>query len=124
MLDTLRRLNLDRQTLVIFTSDNGPWLSYGDHAGSAGPLREGKATTFEGGVRVPCIMWWPGQIPPGAVCRQPAATIDIFPTVARLTGAKLPEHPIDGKDIWPLVSAQPGAKSPHEAYFFYWGREL
>ncbi len=124
VVDTLRRLNLHRQTLVIFTSDNGPWLSYGDHGGSAKPLREGKSTTFEGGVRVPCIMWWPGQIPPGAVCRQPAATIDIFPTVARLTGAKLPDHPIDGKDIWPLISAQPGATSPHEAYFFYWGREL
>jgi len=124
VLDTLRRLKLDRQTLVIFATDNGPWLSYGDHAGSARPLREGKATTFEGGVRVPCIMWWPGQIPAGAVCRQPAATIDIFPTVARLTGAKLPDHPIDGKDIWPLISAQPGAASPHEAYFFYWGREL
>jgi len=124
VLDTLRRLKLDRQTLVIFATDNGPWLSYGDHAGSARPLREGKATTFEGGVRVPCIMWWPGQIPAGAVCRQPACTIDIFPTVARLTGAKLPDHPIDGKDIWPLISAQPGAASPHEAYFFYWGREL
>jgi arylsulfatase A-like enzyme len=124
ILDVLERAGLDRRTLVIFTSDNGPWLSYGDHAGSAGPLREGKGTTWEGGVREPCLMRWPGQIPAGAVCREPAMTIDILPTVARLAGARLPDLPIDGRDIWPLASAQPGARSPHEAYYFFWDRHL
>ncbi len=124
ILDTLRKLNLARHTWVIFTSDNGPWLSYGDHAGSAKPLREGKGTTFDGGVREPTLMWWPGTIPAGTVCREPAMTIDILPTVAKLIGAKLPDHKIDGKDIWPLVIGEPGAKSPQEAYYFYRGRAL
>src|SRR5262249_16386359 len=75
----LRKHGLDRKTLVIFTSDNGPWLSYGDHAGSAGSLREGKMTTFEGGVREPCIMRWPGKIPAGRVCHEPVMTIDLLP---------------------------------------------
>ena len=124
ILDALRKNNLARNTWVIFTSDNGPWLSYGDHAGSAKPLREGKGTTFDGGVREPTLMWWPGTIPAGTVCREPAMTIDILPTVAKLIGAKLPEHKIDGKDIWPLVVGEPGAKSPQEAYYFYRGRAL
>jgi arylsulfatase A-like enzyme len=124
ILAALKRNELDRQTLVIYTSDNGPWLSYGRHAGSAGPLREGKATTWEGGVREPCIMRWPGKIPAGRVCHEPAMTIDILPTLANLAGAPLPENKIDGLNIWPLISAQPGAKSPHEALYFYWGREL
>jgi arylsulfatase A len=112
------------QTLVIYTSDNGPWLSYGNYAGSAGPLREGKGTTWEGGVREPCIMRWPGRIPAGSVCHEFAATIDLFPTIAGLIDARLPEHPIDGKDIWSLMSGVPGASSPHDAYYYYWGREL
>lgn len=120
VVKALRVAGLERNTLVIFTSDNGPWLSYGDHAGSAGPFREGKGTVWEGGVREPCIMSWPGRIPAGTVCDEPAMTIDIFPTIAGLLGARLPEHPIDGKDIWPLISGQPGAKSPQEAYFFYY----
>lgn len=125
ILQTLNRLGLDERTLVIFTSDNGPWLSYGDHAGSAGPLREGKGTMFEGGVRVPCIMRWPGKIPAGASTNEFAATVDVLPTIAKLAGAKLPaDRVIDGKDIWPLMSGQPGAKSPHEAYYYYWGQEL
>jgi len=124
ILTTLRKHRLEQHTLVFFSSDNGPWLSYGDHAGSAGPLREGKGTTFEGGVRVPAIMWWPGRIPAGTRCEQPAMTIDLLPTVARLVGARLPPQPIDGKDIWPLVAGEPGARSPHEAYYFYWGNEL
>jgi arylsulfatase A-like enzyme len=81
-LSALKRHNLDERTLVIFTSDNGPWLSYGDHAGSAGPLREGKMTTWEGGVRMPCLMRWPGHIPAGSVCREPAMTIDVLPSNA------------------------------------------
>jgi len=124
ILATLRRLELEKNTLVIFTSDNGPWLLYGDHAGSAGPLREGKATPFEGGFRVPCIMWWPGKIPAGSRCDELASTIDILPTIARLGGAPLPKKKIDGKDLWPLMTAQPGAKSPHEAFFYYSGSRL
>ncbi|HQU47407.1 MAG: arylsulfatase, partial [Planctomycetia bacterium 21-64-5] len=125
VLETLARLKLDERTLVIFTSDNGPWLSYGDHAGSAGPLREGKGTSFDGGVREPCLMRWPGKIPAGTVCHEPAMTIDLLPTLARLAGASVPDDRIiDGLDIWPLISTQPGAKSPHDALYFYWGGEL
>jgi arylsulfatase A-like enzyme len=123
ILQTLAKHNLDDKTLVIFTSDNGPWLSYGDHAGSAGPLREGKGTSFDGGVREPCVMRWPGKIPPGSQCHEPAMTIDLLPTLARLSGAELPPNRIDGLDIWPLMS-QAGAKSPHEALYFYWGGAL
>lgn len=124
ILAALDRHGLTDDTLVIFTSDNGPWMSYGNHAGSAGPLREGKGTTFEGGVRVPCLMRWPGRIPSGTVCHEMCATIDIFPTVAGLIDGELPPHPIDGLDIWPLMSGHPAARSPHEAYFYYWGNEL
>jgi arylsulfatase A len=119
---TLEKLGLDRDTLVIFTSDNGPWLSYGDHAGSAGPLREGKGTAWEGGVRVPMIARWSGRIPKGSVCRQPAMTIDVLPTVARLTGAPLPAQRIDGLDISPLLTGVPGASSPHRALWFYYNQ--
>jgi arylsulfatase A len=125
VLDALKRCGLEDRTLVIFTSDNGPWLSYGDHAGSAGPLREGKGTTFEGGQREPFLARWPGQIPAGSVCKEPAMTIDLLPTVARLAGADLPaDRAIDGRDIWPLLSGQAGACSPHEALYFYWECEL
>ncbi len=124
ILAELKKHDLEKQTLVIFTSDNGPWLSYGDHAGSAGPLREGKGTSFEGGVRVPCVMRWPGQVPAGKTCSELAATIDILPTLAGLAGAELPERTIDGHDIRPLITGKSGATSPHEAYYFYWGQEL
>jgi arylsulfatase A len=123
ILEVLREHGLDEHTLVMFASDNGPWLSYGDHSGSAAPLREGKGTSWEGGKRVPCIMRWPGKIPEGIVCREPAMTIDILPTIAGLIQAGLPHHKIDGKDIWPLISGQPQAKSPHPAYFFYYAND-
>ena len=124
VLATLRRLGLERDTLVIFASDNGPWLSYGDHAGSAGPLREGKGTAFEGGVRVPFVARWPGRITAGTVVREPAMTIDVLPTIARIVGAPLPERPIDGLDISPLLFGEAGARSPHEVLLFYYGSEL
>ncbi len=124
VLSTLKRLGIDEKTLVIFTADNGPWLSYGDHAGSAKPLREGKGTTFDGGQREACIMRWPGKIPTGTICREVATAMDVLPTLAGLTGAKLPANKIDGKDIQPLLSGQPGAKSPHEAIFYYNGWRL
>jgi arylsulfatase A len=119
ILSTLKRLEIDEKTLVIFCSDNGPWLSYGDHAGSAKPLREGKGTSFDGGNREPTVMRMPGTIPSGIVCNEPASTMDILPTIAKLIGATLPAHKIDGKDIWPLMTGVPGAKSPHEAFFYY-----
>ena len=124
ILDTLRRNRLDRNTLVIFTSDNGPWLSYGDHCGSAAPLREGKGTMFDGGCRESCIMWWPGRIPADTRCSEPAMTIDVLPTIASLIDADLPDHKIDGKNIWSLMSGTNGAKSPHEAYYFYYKQQL
>jgi arylsulfatase A len=124
IVDAIRAQGLEKDTVMLFTSDNGPWLSYGDHAGSAGPLREGKGTMFEGGCRESTIFWGPGRVPAGTVCREPAMTIDILPTVARLIGASLPEHKIDGRDIWPLIAGEAGARSPQEAYYFYYGREL
>ncbi|MCP3903681.1 MAG: sulfatase-like hydrolase/transferase, partial [Planctomycetes bacterium] len=122
VLDALRRHGLDDRTLVIFASDNGPWLSYGDHAGTTGPLREGKGTTFEGGVRVPCLMRWSGTVPAGVVCREPLMTIDVLPTVAGLIGAELPSHRIDGRDARALLLGSRGATSPQAAYFFYYHR--
>lgn len=124
VLATIQKQGLDEHTLVIFTSDNGPFLYYGSHAGSAGPLRGGKLTCFEGGVRVPCIIRWRGKIPAGRDCQELAATIDVLPTVARLAGAELSPQVIHGKDIWPLLSAQEGARTPHDAYYYYAGTEL
>lgn len=124
ILATLKRLNLDEQTLVIFTSDNGPWLSYGHHAGSAGPLREGKGTAWDGGVRVPCVMRWPGRIAANTTTNELAATIDVLPTLAKLAGAELPARKIDGLDIGPLLTGDSTMKTPHDAYWFYWGDAL
>jgi arylsulfatase A len=120
ILKELREQGIDEQTLVIFTSDNGPWLSYGAHAGSALPLREGKGTSFEGGFRVPAIMRWPGHIPAGTTCDELASTIDVLPTVAKLVGAELPTHTIDGKDISPLMFGEAGAESPHQSFCYYY----
>jgi arylsulfatase len=120
ILEALAKHKLDERTLVIFTSDNGPWLAYGDHAGTAAPLREGKGTSWEGGVREPFLARLPGKIPAGSVCHEPAMTIDILPTVATLVGAKLPQHKIDGLDIWPLLAGEPGARCPHDAFYFYY----
>ena len=120
ILATLERLGLDQHTLIAFTSDNGPWLIFGNHSGSAGPLREGKGTTFEGGQRVPGIMRWPGQIPAGQVSNEPVTAMDFLPTLARLAGAELPaDRVIDGHDIWPLLAGVPGARSPYEKFFYY-----
>ncbi len=111
-------------TLIIFTSDNGPFLSYGTHAGTTGGLREGKLTTFEGGVRMPCVMRWPGRVPAERVCDEPFMTIDFWPTFANWTGADLPDHPIDGKDVTGLLMGTNDASSPHDHFLFYSGTEL
>lgn len=120
ILDALQESGVDDDTLVIFTSDNGPWLSYGDHAGSAGIYREGKGTMFEGGVREPTIARWPGRVPAGRTCGEFASTIDILPTFAALIGATLPDHKLDGRDIGPLLLGEPGARSPHECFLHYY----
>ncbi len=124
ILQALKDAGVDEQTLVIFTADNGPWLQFGTHAGSAGPLREGKGTMWEGGYREPTVMRWPGHIPAGTTCDALASTMDILPTVAGLIGAELPKHKIDGHDIYPLMSGQPGAKTPWDIMYCYYDRGL
>ena len=119
VLDTLRELKLDSNTLVIFTSDNGPWLIKGSDGGSAGPLRGGKGTTWEGGVREPTLAWWPGKIAPGGVCDTVAGTIDLLPTCVTLAGGQVPAEPvIDGRDISALLFGQ-SRQSPREAHYYF-----
>ncbi len=123
ILNALSDNDLDDNTVVIFASDNGPWLNYGNHAGSAFPLREGKGTMWEGGSRVPCIIRWPGRITAGSVSHQLAATIDILPTIASITGAALPARPIDGVSIQAILEGDTSA-TPREEYYYYYGGEL
>lgn len=125
ILEALARNGIDGNTVVIFTSDNGPWLSQGEAGGSATPLRSGKGTIYEGGLRVPCVMRCPGLIPPGAVCTEFATTMDILPTFTRMAGGTPPQdRVIDGKDIRTLMTGQPGAKSPYEEFYYYSGNNL
>jgi len=124
VLDTLRELKLERNTLVMFTSDNGPWLIKGADGGSAGPLRGGKGTTWEGGVRVPTLAWWPGKVAPASACDAVAGTIDFLPTFAKIAGGAAPtDRKIDGKDIAPLLLGRT-KESPHEARYYYAGYKL
>jgi arylsulfatase A len=123
VLAELSRLGLQDDTIVVFASDNGPWLNFGNHAGSAGPLREGKGTMWEGGCRVPCIVRWPGHVPAGAVCNKMAATIDVLPTFAEIASAPLPARPIDGVSILPLWRGARDA-NPRTSYWLYYGQTL
>lgn len=123
ILEAIRAAGIDENTLVLFTSDNGPFLSYGDHAGSAVPLREGKLTTFEGGMRVPCVVRWPGRVPAGRTCDEIVSTLDVLPTVTALAGAPLPSRRIDGVDMRPLLFGEAGARG-RETFWFYSGDEL
>jgi len=117
IIRTLQELSIDNNTLIVFTSDNG---STGRNGGNNLPLSGHKGQTQEGGMRIPCLMRYPGVIPAGRICSEISGTIDLMPTVAALTGAEIPrDRIIDGKNILPLMTAQPGAKSPHEAYFYY-----
>lgn len=124
IMKALERNGLENNTLVIFTSDNGPWLNFGNHAGSTGGLREGKGTTWEGGHRVPCIMRWPGVIPEGTVCNQLASSIDILPTIAGITGAALPSLKIDGVSILPLMMGEENVSPRREFYYYYQSNSL
>ena len=122
ILARLRELELAERTLVVFTSDNGPWLALDQHGGSAGPLRDGKGTTFEGGVRVPAIFWWPGTVAPG-VTGELASTLDLLPTVLRLAGSELPaDRELDGVDLGPLLLGT--GSSPRRSLPYYRGGEL
>lgn len=123
ILERLARHGLESNTLVIFLSDNGPWLNFGSHAGSAGPLREGKSTMFEGGPRVPCLMRWPGRIPRRTVTSRIAASMDLLPTIAAAAGAPAPRNTIDGVSLLPLLEGRPGT-NPRPHFFYYYGREL
>jgi arylsulfatase A-like enzyme len=120
ILKALNTAGLDDNTLVFFSSDNGPWLLYGNHAGKT-PYREGKATSFDGGTRSACIMRYPGKIKAGTVSKSALCTVDMLPTIAHLAGARLPENPIDGKDVWDLIAGKPGATNPHDYYPFSTG---
>ncbi|WP_341226098.1 sulfatase [uncultured Arcticibacterium sp.] len=119
IMNELKTQGLDDNTLVIFTSDNGPWINYGNHAGSTGGLREGKGVSYEGGQRVPGIMRWKGQVPAGMVCNQLSSTIDIFPTLASITGASLPNHKIDGVNLSEILEGNMDAK-PREFFAYYY----
>ncbi|MCF7817431.1 MAG: sulfatase [Kiritimatiellales bacterium] len=118
ILQCLAKEGLADNTLVVFTTDNGPWLSQGDQGGHALPLRNGKGSTFEGGMRVPCIMKMPGTIPAGTTCSELASTIDLLPTFGKMAGIPV-KHEIDGRDIGDLVKGKPGAKTPHEFFLYY-----
>jgi arylsulfatase A-like enzyme len=124
VLDALRSQGLDKDTLVVFTSDNGPWLIKGADGGSAGPLRGGKGSTWEGGVRVPTLAWWPGHVPAGSVNDAVAATIDLLPTFVSLAGGTVPATPvIDGRDITPILFGQ-SKESAREAHYYFASYDL
>jgi len=124
VLDTLRELKLAERTLVVFTSDNGPWLSKGADGGSAGPLRGGKGSTWEGGMREPTVAWWPGKIAPGSVCDAVAGTIDLLPTAVALAGGTVPSEPvIDGRDLSPLLFGKT-TQSQRDAHYYFSGYNL
>ena len=121
VMNALKENNLEKNTIVIFTSDNGPWLTFGDHGGSAGGLREGKQTFFEGGQRVPAIIKWPQVIPQGAINNKIASTIDLLPTFAAITGAALPTQRIDGVNILPLLTGDNNA-NPRAHFLYYFNQ--
>jgi arylsulfatase A-like enzyme len=119
VLKTLRDLKLDSNTMVLFTSDNGPWLIKGKDGGVAGPLRGGKSSCWEGGLREPMIAWWPGKIPAGSSCDAMTSEMDVLPTLVGLVGGKVPsDRKIDGLDVWPILSGK-SKESPHEALYYF-----
>ncbi len=124
ILHVLDSLKLSDRTLVIFTSDNGPWLNYGNHAGSSGGFREGKGTTWEGGQRVPAIMRWSNRLPEGTISSGLSSAIDLLPTIAEIAGVALPKKHIDGVSLVPLLE-NPNAASPRKTFLYYYrGNQL
>ena len=123
IMKSLKSAGVEDNTLVVMTSDNGPWISYGNHAGKT-PFREAKGTGFDGGIRSACIMRYPGKIKAGEVSKRAFGTIDLMPTIAKLAGAGPPKNPVDGKDVWDLISGKPGAVNPHRYYAFSTGRNF
>ncbi len=123
IMKALKDNGVDKNTMVIFTSDNGPWVSYGNHAGQT-PYREAKATGFDGGTRSACVMKFPGRIKEGTVSQKMLCTLDVLPTLAHLAGAELPENEIDGKNVWDVVAGKKGATNPHKYYPFSTGGNL
>jgi arylsulfatase len=123
VVKALRDAGVERDTLVMFLSDNGPFLSYGTHAGSSGPFREGKLTAFEGGVRVPFMARWPGRVPAGRTSDEFITSLDLLPSIARLMGAELPKARIDGQDLSGVLLGSTGAKA-RDTFLYYSGREL
>ena len=121
ILTALKDLELEENTVVIFTSDNGPWINYGNHAGSTGGLREGKGTTFEGGQRVPCLVQWKGTVEPGRIDNNLVSGIDILPTIAEVAGTPLPEKKIDGVSLLPLLKSR-DAEPPRKSFWYYYRR--
>ena len=121
ILAALKKNGLEKNTIVIFTSDNGPWLTYGNHSGSAGSLREGKQCSFDGGQRVPCLVKWPGHVPAGVVNPQLTSNIDILPTLVAITGATLPEKKIDGVDVTSLWKGET-TTSPRKYFYYYYSQ--
>jgi arylsulfatase A len=115
ILKSVKEAGIEENTLVVFTSDNGAAV------GSSLPLRAKKGSVYDGGIREPTLMWWPGRIPGGSVCEEVAASIDIMPTLVGLSGGKMPERKIDGKNIWPLMAGEEGATSPHDEYVLMHG---
>lgn len=121
IMDALEAADVIDDTLIMFSSDNGPWLSYGNHAGQT-PYREGKATAFDGGTRSACVMSYPGHIPSGTTSENTFCSVDMLPTFARLANAELPSHPIDGLDVWNLITGDSEAENSHVYYPFSTGR--
>lgn len=115
IMKALDKAGVSEDTLMIFTSDNGPWISYGNHAGFT-PYREAKGTGFDGGTRSACVMRMPGEIPAGAVSHQAFCSVDLLPTFAKLAGASLPQNEIDGVDVWDIICNEPEAENPHAYY--------
>jgi arylsulfatase A-like enzyme len=122
VMKALDENGLTKNTIVIFTSDNGPWLTFGNHAGSTGGLREGKGTAWDGGLKVPCIMRWPGKIKAGSICNSLSATMDLMPTLVDICKAKMPSKKIDGVDILPLLLQEPNA-NPRENFVYYYDKK-
>jgi len=120
IIQALRETSNEQNTLIIFTSDNGPWLNFGNHAGTTGGLREGKGASWEGGMREDCIISWPAIVPKGVVSNQLMCTIDVFPTIAAITGSPLPGHTIDGINMLPLLKGND--KALRDTLLYYYNR--